>query len=165
MVKNHSYRERGNPLPPHGLLFLYASSHSQDNTYHGLCYIRRGALAGMRNSPMGPPWRIDPTTHCTMSERSYQWSYISLVDWNKRHRSDDQLHLEQTLYHSWLSDNINAFINQWLMLWSSEWYTVFESNVYGYLSLARLNLCMSTRVHVETLCITYGNFKWKYAWK
>ena len=32
--------ERGNPLPPHGLLFpiiLCASSHRQDNTYHGLC--------------------------------------------------------------------------------------------------------------------------------
>ena len=28
-------------------------------------------VAGTRNSTMGPPWRIDPTTHCTMSERSY----------------------------------------------------------------------------------------------
>ena len=30
-----------------------------------------GALAGTRNSSMGPPWRIDPKTHRTMSERSY----------------------------------------------------------------------------------------------
>ena len=43
----------------------------QDNTYHCLCYTSHGALAGTRNSPMGPPWRIDPTTHRTMSERSY----------------------------------------------------------------------------------------------
>ena len=50
---------------------LYASSHRQDNTYHGLCYSSRGALAGTRNSSMGPPWRIDPTIHRTMSERSY----------------------------------------------------------------------------------------------
>ena len=50
---------------------LYASSHRQDNTYHGLCYTSRGALAGTRNSSLGPPWRIDPTTHHTMSERSY----------------------------------------------------------------------------------------------
>ena len=56
MVKDHSDSERGNPLPPHGLLFpistarviLYASSHIQDNTYHGLCYTSRGALAGTR---------------------------------------------------------------------------------------------------------------------
>ena len=45
--------ERGNPLPPYGLLFpiaarvlLYALSHRQDNTYHSLCYTSHGALAG-----------------------------------------------------------------------------------------------------------------------
>ena len=109
MVKKHSDSERGNPLQPHGLLFLisskgsfmreremfyltthsthfiycymasdiwlrtilivrketrcrhigycyrltarvllYAPSHRQDNTYHGLCYTSRGALAGTR---------------------------------------------------------------------------------------------------------------------
>ena len=31
-------------------VLLYAPSHRQDNTYHGLCYTSRGALAGMRNS-------------------------------------------------------------------------------------------------------------------
>ena len=62
MGKNHSDCERGNPLPPHGYSFrlaarvlLYASSHRQDNTYHSLCYTSRGALAGTRNSSMGPP--------------------------------------------------------------------------------------------------------------
>ena len=61
---DHSDSERGNPLPPHGLLFpisskgsLYAPSHTQDSTYHGLCCTSRGALAGTRNSPMGPPCR------------------------------------------------------------------------------------------------------------
>ena len=56
MVKDHSNKGRGNPLPPHMLLFvisskgvlLYASSHRQDNTYHSLCYTSRGALTGMR---------------------------------------------------------------------------------------------------------------------
>ena len=28
MVKDHSYSERGNPLPPHGLLFLISSKGS-----------------------------------------------------------------------------------------------------------------------------------------
>ena len=43
MVKDHSDSERGNPLPPHGLLFpinskvfLYASSHRQYIIYNGL---------------------------------------------------------------------------------------------------------------------------------
>ena len=30
-------------------VLLYAPSHTQDNTYHGLCYTSRGALAGTRN--------------------------------------------------------------------------------------------------------------------
>ena len=36
-------------------VLLYAPSHRQDITYHGLCYTSRGALAGTRNSSMGPP--------------------------------------------------------------------------------------------------------------
>ena len=36
-------------------VILYAPSHRQDNTYHGFCYTSRGALAGTRNSSMGPP--------------------------------------------------------------------------------------------------------------
>ena len=36
-------------------VLLYASSHRQDNTYHSLCYTSHGALAGTRNSSMGPP--------------------------------------------------------------------------------------------------------------
>ena len=61
MVKDHTDSERGHPLPPNGLLFainrkvfLYASSHRQDNTYHGHCYTSRGALAGMRNRIQKP---------------------------------------------------------------------------------------------------------------
>ena len=60
MVKDHSDSEKGNPLPPHGLLFPIRSkgsficiTHRQDNTYHGLCYTSRGALAGTKNSSMG----------------------------------------------------------------------------------------------------------------
>ena len=36
---------------------LYAPSHRQDSTYHGLCYTSRGALAETRNSTMGPPYQ------------------------------------------------------------------------------------------------------------
>ena len=54
--------ERENPLLQLGYSFrlgarvlLYAPSHRQDSTYHGLCYTSRGALAGTRNNSMGPP--------------------------------------------------------------------------------------------------------------
>ena len=36
-------------------VILYAPSHRQDSTYHGLCYTSRGALPGTRNSSMGSP--------------------------------------------------------------------------------------------------------------
>ena len=75
MVKDHSEEARcrhmGYSFRLAARVLLYASSHRQDNTYHSLCYTNRGALAGTRNSSMGPPWRIDPTTHRVMSERSY----------------------------------------------------------------------------------------------
>ena len=52
-------------------VLLYAPSHRQDSTYHGLCYTSHGALAGMRNSSMGPPHEGSiRRTHRTMSERS-----------------------------------------------------------------------------------------------
>ena len=34
-------------------VILYAPSHRQDSTHHGLYYTSRGALAGTRNSSMG----------------------------------------------------------------------------------------------------------------
>ena len=37
------------------MVLLYAPSHRQDSTYHGLCDTSRGALDGTRNSSMGPP--------------------------------------------------------------------------------------------------------------
>ena len=47
MVKDHTDSERG--------FFYMHHPHKQDNTYHGLCYTSRGALAGTRNSSVGPP--------------------------------------------------------------------------------------------------------------
>ena len=54
LLKDHSDSEKRNPLPPHRLLLSINSngsfiSHRQDNTYQGLCYTSRGALAGTRN--------------------------------------------------------------------------------------------------------------------
>ena len=71
MVKDHPDSHMGYSFRLAAMVLLYASSHRQGNTFHGLCYTSRGALAATRNSSMGPPWRIDPTTHRNMSERSY----------------------------------------------------------------------------------------------
>ena len=66
-------RKEGNVLFNDALNFFYLrlygvghmvkDPYRQDDTYHGFRYTSRGALAGTRNSSMGPPRRIDPTTH------------------------------------------------------------------------------------------------------
>ena len=75
MVKDHSNSKRGNPVPPHGLLFPISSKgsficiiHRQDDIYHSICYTSHGALAGTRNSSMGQPH--EGLIHHTMSRCS-----------------------------------------------------------------------------------------------
>ena len=65
-------------------------------------YSCRGAVAGTRNSSMGPPWRIDPLTHRTMSERSYHGarSRSFAVTETKRHYYIMLLKLYRTIYIS-----------------------------------------------------------------
>ena len=67
------------------MVLLYAPSHRQDSTYHGLCYTSRGALVGMRNSSMGPPWRIDPTTQTQSS--GPERIVLSVPSWTSTLRS------------------------------------------------------------------------------
>ena len=63
---------------------IYASSHRQDNTYHGLCYTSRGALAGTKIAQRVHPMKDrsdDPSHHeRTLLPRSY----ISLLAVVKR---------------------------------------------------------------------------------
>ena len=67
MVNDHSDRDRRNLLHPHELLFqlaamvlLYALSHRQNSTCHGLCYPSHGATAGTKNSVFGMVHVGDP---------------------------------------------------------------------------------------------------------
>ena len=79
MVKDHSDSERETCCHHMGYSFqlgarvlLYAPSHRQDNTYHGLCYTSRGALVGMRNGSTMKDRSDDPSHHeRTLLPRSY----------------------------------------------------------------------------------------------
>ena len=61
-------------------VLLYAPSHRQDSTHHGLYYTSPGALAGTRNSSMGPPHPMkDRSNYPSHHERTLlPQSYISL---------------------------------------------------------------------------------------
>ena len=62
MVKEHGDSQRRNTSHYMGYSFwlaasdlLYAPSHRQKSTFHGLCYASYGVTAGKRNSSIGPP--------------------------------------------------------------------------------------------------------------
>ena len=50
------------------VFFIYTSSHKHNSTYHGPCYISRGALAGTRN---GCTMSDGSDDHHSVSRRSY----------------------------------------------------------------------------------------------
>ena len=67
-------------------VLLYAPSNIQDSTYHSLCYTSHGALAGARNSLMGPPHEgsnrlhIAPSANALTTELHLDRSYaINLI--------------------------------------------------------------------------------------
>ena len=71
------------------MVLIYASSHRQDNTYHGLCYTSRGALARMRNSSMHPPHEgsirrpIAPWANALTTEQVRTEKLTACYTWNK----------------------------------------------------------------------------------
>ena len=74
-------------------VLLYAPSHRQDSTYHGLCYTSRGALPGTKNSSMGPP-----------HEGSIRWPGIcinSLLWMCKLHLYSQMSHYYHLLVTGW----------------------------------------------------------------
>ena len=89
----------------------------QDNTYHSLCYTSRGALAGTRNTSMGPPhersiqWPIAPWANAL--PLSYvplpcYWS-LTVLKWFELHKSSELV----VLLVLWLSDmNIVTLTHQ-----------------------------------------------------
>ena len=64
-------------------VLLYAPSHRQDNTYHGLCYTSRGALAGTRNSSMGPPHEGSIRRPIAPWANALHLSYVPLLQINQ----------------------------------------------------------------------------------
>ena len=86
-------------------VLLYAPSHRQDSTYHGLCYTSRGALAWTRKRSMGPhhggsirrlitPWANALTTELHLAPG---WNEKYLNGSTMKDRSDDPSHHEWTL--------------------------------------------------------------------
>ena len=92
-------------------VLLYAPSHRQDNTYHGLCYTSRGALAGTRNSSMGPPHEGSIRRPIAPRANALPLSYVPLP---LTHRGMD------TLWHSLIQFQLwanSTRIRPWKKWW------------------------------------------------
>ena len=92
-------------------VLLYAPSHRQNIKYSGLSYTNRGALTWMRNSSVGPAWRIDSMTHHTMCECSIMepnlvpMFLLSTISVNREEISHSDNH----------SKFRNCFVSHWLL--------------------------------------------------
>ena len=64
-------------------VLLYAPSHRQDSTYHGLCYTSRGALTETRNSSMGIECINKQTTIPLYVTKTYNLTFTSQCLINK----------------------------------------------------------------------------------
>ena len=60
-------------------------THKKDNTYHGLCYTSRGALAGTRNSSMGNLVKMIKTILVYMLQSICDHQAIREMTENPRH--------------------------------------------------------------------------------
>ena len=60
-------------------VLLYARSHRQDSTYHGLCYTSRGALAGTRNSSIQSKTKIVSDRECCLQQYTTQYSHCYTI--------------------------------------------------------------------------------------
>ena len=105
-------------------VLLYAPSHRQDSTYHGLCYTSRGALAGTRNSSMGPPHEGSIRRPIAPWANALPLSYVPLLSrdewnsgvtqaWNKDHLGCFVIYSRCT--HTWIS-NCGKREQTWMVL-------------------------------------------------
>ena len=75
-------------------VLLYAPSHRQDNTYHGLCYTSRGALAGTSFSK-----GYIMTTNEAQTYTNKLNIYLYISDYNN--------HTDKTTYMNMMKDDNN----------------------------------------------------------
>ena len=144
-------------------VLLYASSHRQDNTYHSLCYTSRGALAGTRNSSMGPPWRIDPTTHHTMSVRSYHGAISrSHINRNTNTETDTHRNTYRHILHSQIPSSTSHTTDTYMfclcVLYLCFWvFSCVHIHVPVHMHVYLYTTVCSTTINSIKRTFTYGN--------
>ena len=133
-------------------VLLYAPSHRQDNTYHGLCYTSRGALAGTRNSSMGPPHDGSIRRPSHHERTLLPWSYISLSKVKDEMLYITSMHtntLTNTSIHPLVCSSIYSFVctHTHTHVRTRAYKTPYTQKMVGY-------TYMQTQIHIgETILL------------
>ena len=111
-----------------------------------LCYTNHGTLAETGNNSMGPPWRINPTTHRTSSERFYHEATsrccIFILD---IHSDSLKLPLKWSRTWAWIQwERAGRDVAQWISAWCSG--SSDRSLVVDSLIISCPNHCCTTGV-------------------
>ena len=93
-------------------VLLYAPSHKQDNTYHGLWYTSRGALAGARNSSMGPPHEGSIRRPTAPWANALPLSYVPLPQQKQK---------QNIALCYYVPSMFTLSMSEWMSEWISEW--------------------------------------------
>ena len=113
-------------------VLLYAPSHRQDNTYHSLCYTSHGALAGTRNSSMGPPHEGSIRRPIAPWANALPLSYVPLlIIWHQIYCYGASLSipLVHTILHLSINPSIHPSIHPALI------FPSFHPYIHTYLHL------------------------------
>ena len=115
-------------------VLLYAPSHRQDSTYHGLCYTSRGALAGTRNSSMGPSHEgsirrpIAPWVNTLTTELHLALPYTRHVGIKKCASRFTTVYIKAVSVHH---NQIKPFIQPYT-LWSTSTHVNVQSEIISF---------------------------------
>ena len=103
-------------------VLLYASSHRQDSTYHGLCYTSRGALAGTRNIACKRT-QLLLTLVCYMflDEWMNEWMNEWVSEWVSEWDNEWQNELMNERMNEWVREWDNEWMREWMNEWENEW--------------------------------------------
>ena len=123
-------------------VLLYAPSHRQDSTYHGLCYTSRGALAGTRNSSIP-------------RDAAGGWYILRLITWLGT-LLDDVLWLI-----IWVEHCLMMFCD-----WSSGWNIAWWCSATDHLGGTLLDDVLRLIIWVEHCLMMFCDWSsgWNIAW-
>ena len=118
-------------------VLLYAPSHRQDNTYHGLCYTSRGALAGTRKI-------TKEHTHKKKQKKQHKNN-------NKQTNNKEQLQQKPNNFH-----RVKCFELPWLIVyWQLRQSSVFNTPRWLNILYEGVSIMSTKKLKIQEAGVAY----------